>query len=89
MADKDPKVEALAELDAAAADFDAGEADQERRRARLHAAIVAALTTGAGPSEIARKVRYDRQHIDRIRRAAGIPAKRAATVQRIPKDSEK
>lgn len=83
--DKDPKVKALTELRAAAADFTEGRDEQERRRERLAAAIVTALKAELGPSAIEREVPYDRQHVDRIRRAAGLPAKRAPTVQRIPK----
>lgn len=83
--EKDPQVEALAELRAATAEFNAGEQEQERRRERLHAAIIAALKVDLGPSAIEREVPYDRQHVDRIRRAAGLPPKRPATVQKIPK----
>jgi hypothetical protein len=84
--EKNPKVEALAELRAATADFTAGRDEQERRRERLAAAIVKALEVGIGPSAIEREAPYDRQHIDRIRRAAGLPAKRAATVRPISKE---
>lgn len=85
---EDPKVEALAELRAATAEFTGGRDEQERRRERLAAAIVNALKVGIGPSAIEREAPYDRQHIDRIRRAAGLPATRAATVQGIPKEPE-
>ncbi|MFG1659027.1 hypothetical protein ACGFIY_21095 [Micromonospora chersina] len=84
--ERDPKVEALAELRQAADEFTAGRDEQERRRERLAAAIVKALQVDIGPSAIEREVPYDRQHIDRIRKAAGIPPKRRATVQRIPTD---
>ena len=84
--EKDPKVEALAKLREAAAEFSAGEGEQESRRQRLHTAIVAALRLDIGPSAIEREVPYDRQHIDRIRRSAGIPPKRKPTVQKIPKE---
>lgn len=87
MADgEDPKVEALAELRHAADEFTEGRDEQERRRERLAAAIVKALKADIGPSAIEREVPYDRQHIDRIRKAAGLPPKRAATVQGIKKD---
>jgi hypothetical protein len=86
--EEDPTVEALAELRAATAHFTEGRDEQERRRERLAAAIVKALTVGVRPSVIEREAPYDRQHIDRIRKAAGLPAKRAATVQAIPKESE-
>lgn len=84
--EKDPKVEALAQLREAAAEFSAGEDEQEQRRQRLHTAIVTALKLDIGPSAIEREVPYDRQHIDRIRRGAGIPPKRKPTVQKIPKE---
>lgn len=86
--EKDPKVQALAELREAAHEFTEGRDEQERRRERLAAAIVTALQADIGPSAIEREVPYDRQHIDRIRKAAGLPPKRAATVQRIPKEGE-
>lgn len=79
-------MEALTQLREAAADFSAGEDEQESRRQRLHTAIVAALKLDIGPSAIEREVPYDRQHIDRIRRGAGIPPKRKPTVQKIPKE---
>ncbi|HWB36859.1 MAG TPA: hypothetical protein VHA75_12615 [Rugosimonospora sp.] len=78
--EQDPKVEALAELRAASDDFTAGRDEQERRRERLAAAIVSALRAGIGPAAIEREAPYDRQHIDRIRRGAGIPAKRPRTI---------
>jgi hypothetical protein len=84
--DKDPKVEALAELRHAADQFTEGRDEQERRRERLAAAIVKALQADVRPSAIEREVPYDRQHIDRIRRAAKIPPKRRPTVQRIQKE---
>lgn len=83
MDEKDPKVEALAELRDAAKEFTEGREEQERRRERLAAAIVRALQADIGPSAIEREVPYDRQHIDRIRRAAGIPPKRRATVRSV------
>jgi len=38
----------------------------------LHNAIINASHDGMGPGEIARHVTYDRNHIGRIRQAAGI-----------------
>ncbi|MFB6392566.1 hypothetical protein [Polymorphospora lycopeni] len=86
MADEeDPKVSALAEVKAASDQHeDAQNAEEEKRKA-LHDAIVKALQAGAGPSAIERVSHYDRQHIDRIRKAAGLPPTRRPTVQRIPK----
>lgn len=81
------RLQAFAELRAASEAFEEGREEQERRRERLADAIVEALKAGGGPSEIERVAPYDRQHIDRIRRKAGIPAKRVATVQRVTKDA--
>lgn len=86
--EEDPKVEALAELRAATAEYDAAAGAEKARREALHAAIVKALKAGLGPSAIEREVPYDRQHVDRIRRAAGLPPTRKPTVQRIPKPTE-
>jgi hypothetical protein len=81
----DPKVEALAEVAEASEQHTQAIGAEEAQRKAHHAAIVKALRAGAGPSAIERVSRYDRQHIDRIRRDAGIPATRRATVRRIPK----
>lgn len=81
-----PKVEALAELREASAEYEAAADAETARREALHAAIVKALKAGLGPSAIEREVPYDRQHVDRIRRAAGLPPKRRPTVQRIPRE---
>lgn len=61
------------------------EASYTAARDELHTAIVKALRAGWGPSRVEKEIPYDRQHIDRIRRKAGIPARRKPTVQRIPK----
>ncbi|MDG4791959.1 hypothetical protein O7626_39795 [Micromonospora sp. WMMD1102] len=82
----DPKVEALAEVAKASEQHTQAISEEEARREAHHAAIVRALRAGAGPSAIEKVSRYDRQHIDRIRRGAGIPATRRATVKRIPAD---
>lgn len=74
---RDLKVEAIAELEEAANAFRDSEALLNRDRDRLHAAVVAALRADVGPSEIERISPYDRQHIQRIRRAAGIPPRRS------------
>jgi hypothetical protein len=84
--EKDPKVEALEAVRAESARHKESQLAEERQREAHHAAVVAALKAGVGPSAIERVSHYDRQHIDRIRRAASIPPRRAATVQKIPKD---
>lgn len=81
--EKDPKVEALAEVAQASEQHDQTISSEEAARTAHHAAIVKALRAGAGPSAIEKVSRYDRQHIDRIRRAAGIPSKRQPTVRSI------
>lgn len=81
----DPKVEALEKVRAESTKHEETRRAEEIQREALHAAIIAALKVGAGPSAIERVVHYDRQHIDRIRRAANLPPMRAATVQKIPK----
>jgi hypothetical protein len=84
--EEDPKVKALAEVRQASDEHEQAIEEEKAKQAELHAAIVVALRAGAGPVAIERESHYDRQHIDRIRRAAGLPPKRAATVQRKPKD---
>lgn len=84
--EKDPKVEALdAVARASERHTEAIDAEEAAREAH-HAAVVAALRAGLGPSAIERVSRYDRQHIDRIRRTAGLPPTRRATVRGIPKE---
>lgn len=84
--EKDPKVEALAEVARASEQHTQAIDNEVAARDAHHEAVVKALRTGLGPSAIERVSRYDRQHIDRIRRAAGIPSKRRPTVRGIPKE---
>lgn len=79
-------MEALTKLRAASKDFAEGRDEQERRREILAKAIEDALRAKIGPSEIERETPYDRTHIDRIRKAAGIPATRRPTVRRVEKE---
>ncbi len=79
--DKDPKVEALAEVARASEQHTQAIGDEVAAREAHHEAVVKALRAGAGPSAIEKVSRYDRQHIDRIRRTAGIPPTRRATVR--------
>jgi hypothetical protein len=58
---------------------------EKAHRHRLYVAIAHAIRVGAGPSAVERSCHYDRQHINRIRQDAGLPARRRATVQKIPK----
>jgi hypothetical protein len=82
----DPKVEALAKVREASEAHAAAKAAEVRAREAHQAAIVAALKVDLGPSVISTVSSYDRVNIDRIRKAAKLPPKRAATVQKIPKD---
>jgi hypothetical protein len=84
--EKDPKVEALAQVQEASDAHAAAKAAELRAREAHQAAIVEALKVGLGPSVLSTVSSYDRVNIDRIRKAASLPAKRAATVQKIPKD---
>ena len=53
------------------------------RRQRLHDAIVDALNAGVRPRDIDAIVPYDRVHIRRIAKAAGVPPRREPTVCRL------
>jgi hypothetical protein len=75
------KDEAMTRLRAAAARVSQHEAE----RLELAAAIVEALNAGARPSEVDAEVPYDRNHIRRIAKAAGVPARRDTTVMPIPR----
>lgn len=82
MADADPKTRALTRLRAAAARV----RQHEDEREELAAAIVEALTTGGmRPNEVDKEVPYDRNHIRRIAKAAGVPPLRESTVAPKPK----
>lgn len=70
------QTEALAQLDEATERYRAAERAFVEARERLHDRIVRALTAGVGTSEVGRHSPYDRNHVNRIRRDAGIPPKR-------------
>lgn len=77
MASLNPEqTEALADLETATANFRAAESALEEARERVHGAVLDSLRAGVGPSEIERRGPYDRNHVGRIRKAAGIPGKR-------------
>lgn len=68
----------LAELSAA---YEAAEAKMEAARTALNEGIVDILRARTlGPSEVTRRVPYERQHVGRIAKAAGIPPLRERTV---------
>ena len=68
--------EALDDLAAVTDEFRAAEAALEEARERVHKAVLRSLRAGVGPSEIERRGPYDRNHVGRIRKAAGIPGRR-------------
>lgn len=76
---------ALDAVQAASDDHDEAIAAEKAKQQAHHAAIVAALRAGVGPSAIEKRSRYDRQHINRIRQAADLPPMRPATVRKIDK----
>lgn len=71
----DQQQKALRLLDEATTDYRSTEELLEAKRATLHDAIAGALRTDVGPSEVTRHTPYDRQHVSRIAREAGIPPK--------------
>ncbi|MCZ4510433.1 hypothetical protein O3Q52_20015 [Streptomyces sp. ActVer] len=63
------------------ADYEAAEAQLEAARIALNEGIVDVLKARTlGPSEVTRLVPYERQHVGRISKAAGIPPLRERTV---------
>lgn len=77
-----------ARLKKASTAFIRGEEQQKHRREELAEAIADAFRAGLRPSEIEEIAPYDRNHIGRIRKAAGIPASRPATVKSIKERSD-
>jgi hypothetical protein len=76
--------EALAELDKLTAAYNKAEAAWDKARDALHAAIVKHLTErNARPGQIAEHSPYDRNHVGRIAKAAGVPPLRQRTVRSI------
>ncbi|TDD64792.1 hypothetical protein E1262_27275 [Jiangella aurantiaca] len=70
----DTEAAALAELDRLTASYTAAAANLERARAELHDAIIRHLRErSAPPGKIADHTPYDRNHIGRLGRAAGVP----------------
>jgi hypothetical protein len=75
---EDHRTEALDRLRKAAARV----RKHEQERAELVGAIVFALTDGGlRPSEVDAEVPYDRNHVRRIAKAAGVEARRKTTVR--------
>lgn len=68
-------------LDALSAAFTKAEEQLEAARTALNEGIVDVLKARTlGPSEVTRHVPYERQHVGRISKAAGIPPLRERTV---------
>jgi hypothetical protein len=83
--EEDTKMQALEKVRAEREKHGQAKKAESAQREALRTAIVEALTAGAGPTELGEASGYDRQHINRIRVKAGLPARRAATVQKIQK----
>ncbi|MEU1434030.1 hypothetical protein ABZ438_08015 [Streptomyces sp. NPDC005786] len=78
--------EKLTELGAA---YETAEEQLESARAALNEGIVDVLKARTlGPSEVTRLVPYERQHVGRISKAAGIPPLRERTVVSAKKAAE-
>lgn len=79
---------ALEELDELTAAFKATEEVHERAREALHAAIIKHLMErNAPPGKVAEHSPYDRNHVGRIAKAAGVPPLRERTVRSIKSKS--
>ncbi|MDQ0694255.1 hypothetical protein [Streptomyces sp. W4I9-2] len=73
---------ALKELDELTAAFRATEEVHERARKALHAAIIKHLMErNATPGKVSEHSPYDRNHVGRIAKAAGVPPLRERTVR--------
>lgn len=70
------QTQALEALDVATARFRETEAAHEISREEVHRRLVAALSTGIGPTQTTRHSPYQRNHVEKIRDAAGIPKRR-------------
>lgn len=74
MVTTDPAAKARRELDRLTAAFTAAESDADHHRDALRAAIVRHLTErSARPGAIAEHTPYDRVHVGRLGREAGVP----------------
>jgi hypothetical protein len=80
---------ARALLEDLSAQYKAIDEQKEAIRTRLSEAIVEVLMTKAlGPSEVTRLVPFERQHVGRIAKAAGVPPLRERTVVSAKKGQE-
>ncbi|MGW8846586.1 hypothetical protein ACWGNE_02285 [Streptomyces xiamenensis] len=82
--EREKEAAALAELDELTSKFVAAEQARDEARDALHEAIVRHLRErNARPGQVAEHSPYDRNHVGRIAKAAGVPPLRARTVQSI------
>jgi hypothetical protein len=82
--DKAKEEAALAELDRLTAAYKRAEAAREKARDALHTAIVKHLMErNAPPGKVAEHTPYDRNHVGRIAKAAGVPPLRPRTVRSV------
>lgn len=73
---------ALKELDKLTAAYEAAERALDKRRDALHSAIVRHLMErNARPGEVSDHTPYDRNHIRRLAKEAGVPPLRERTVR--------
>lgn len=92
MPEYDPEIEAaaLAELDALTKAFRDAEAMLEAARVDVQEAIIRHLRArSAPPGKIAEHSPYDRNHVGRLRDAAGIAPLRASTVKPVKRARRK
>lgn len=79
---------ALAELDKLTAAYQRAERARDKARDALHEAIIRHLMErNAQPGKVAEHSPYDRNHVGRIAKAAGVPPLRKRTVRSIRHDS--
>ncbi|MEU7149172.1 hypothetical protein AB0B15_14220 [Streptomyces sp. NPDC045456] len=81
------KEAALRELDELSAAFEAAKKPFDEARDALHSAIVKHLRErNARPGEVAQHTPYDRNHVGRLAKAAGVEPLRKRTVRSIRTD---
>lgn len=81
MAAQDPQQAARDRLTELSAAYTAADEQLAAAREALNAEIVRVLMAKTlGPSEVTRLVPYERQHVGRVAKAAGVPPLREATV---------
>ncbi|WP_181785103.1 hypothetical protein [Streptomyces phytophilus] len=85
--EKEREEAALRELDKLTAAYEAAVRVVDQRREALHSAIIKHLRErNARPGQVADHSPYDRNHVGRIAKAAGVPPRREPTVRSIKSD---